>query len=304
MLVRGLRTVMCWKSWKCWRWLVVVILRVVHWKAHSSVRWTRSKKNFASPPLPVRPKATSQRGVAAVDPDFHGRGVFAACVLRLPALAAGDYVADLRFGVQSGQTCQARCLLCLAGTSWSFAASSVHLREFCGLQVAAGTIRNVCHAEAAQVERWQSNASEASAEYRKTSGEIEFFTDGTFVNTMDGWKEMRIGVFSKRKLGESASPDQWNQRTLPPIEARHVFAAIESADAFAARWPLVASRLGIRGSRRIDVVADGARWIWDRVSTLLAGGRRSARYLSCLGARGGHGQGPAWRRDARNETLE
>ena len=181
--------------------------------------------------------------------------------------AAGDYVADLRLGVQSGQTCQARRLLCLAGTSWSFAASSVHLREFCGLQVAAGTIRNVCHAEAAQVERWQSNALEASAEYRKTSGEIEFFTDGAFVNTMDGWKEMRIGVFSKRKLGESATPDQWSQRTLPPIEARHVFAAIESADAFAARWPLVASRLGIRSSRRIDVVADGARWIWDRVST-------------------------------------
>ena len=146
---------------------------------------------------------------------------------------------------------------------------------------------------------------EASAEYRKTSGEIEFFTDGTFVNTMDGWKEMRIGVFSKRKLGESASPDQWSQRTLPPIEARHVFAAIESADAFAARWPLVASRLGIRGSRRIDVVADGARWIWDRVSTLLAGGRRSARYLSCLGARGGHGQGAcmAMGRPKRNAGM-
>lgn len=181
--------------------------------------------------------------------------------------ATGDYVADLRLGVRGGQTRQARRLLCSAGTSWSYAAASAQLKEFCGLEVCAGTIRNVCHAEAAEVEAWQANTPQASEKFAKSPGEIEFFTDGTFVNTMDGWKEMRIGVFSKRKLGESASPDQWSQRALPSTEARHVFAGIESADAFAARWPLVASRLGIRGARRIDVVADGARWIWDRVGT-------------------------------------
>jgi len=180
--------------------------------------------------------------------------------------AQGEYAADARLGVQGGQTRQARRLLCLAGTSWSFAGSSAHLREFCGLEVSAGTVRNVCHAEAAEVERWQANALSATAKYRKTVGEIEFLTDGTCVNTMQGWKEMRIGVFTKRKLGAAVTPDQWNDRRLPAVEARHVFAAIESADAFAARWPLEASRLGVRGSRRIDVVADGARWIWDRVS--------------------------------------
>jgi hypothetical protein len=169
-------------------------------------------------------------------------------------------------GVEGGQTRQARRLLCLAGTSWSFAESSSQLREFCGLEVAAGTVRNVCHAEAGEVERWQANAPTATAKYRKTAGEVEFLTDGTCVNTMQGWKEMRIGVFSKRKLGAAVAPDQWNARRLPAVEARHVFAAIQPADAFAARWPHIASRLGIRGSRRIDVVADGARWIWDRVS--------------------------------------
>ena len=180
--------------------------------------------------------------------------------------AQGEYAADARLGVRGGQTRQARRLLCLAGTSWSFAGSSAHLREFCGLEVAAGTIRNVCHAEAAEVEHWQANAPSATAKYRKTTGEIEFLTDGTCVNTMQGWKEMRIGVFTKRKLGVAVTPNQWADRRLPAVEARHVFAAIESADAFAARWPLEASRLGVRASRRIDVVADGARWIWDRVS--------------------------------------
>lgn len=180
--------------------------------------------------------------------------------------AAGEYAADARLGIEGGHTRQARRLLCLAGTSWSFAGSSANLREMCGLQVAANTVRNVCQAEAGRVEHWQANAPQASAHYAKASGEVEFFTDGTCINTTEGWKEMRLGVFTKRPRGVPARPDQWGQRALPSTTARHVFAAIESADAFAARWPLVASRLGVRSNRRIDVVADGARWIWDRVA--------------------------------------
>jgi hypothetical protein len=136
----------------------------------------------------------------------------------------------------------------------------------CDLKVAPGTVRNVCQAEAGRVEHWQASAPGATAQYAKASGEIEFYTDGTCVNTTAGWKEMRLGVFTKRPCGEPAAPDEWDCRRLPSTTARHVFAAIESADAFAARWPLTASRLGIRNNRRIDVVADGARWIWDRVA--------------------------------------
>jgi hypothetical protein len=179
--------------------------------------------------------------------------------------AEGAYAADVRLGVESGQTRQARRVLCLAGTSWSFAAASAQLREFCGLRVSPGTIRKVCDSEARQVECWQANVPEATAKYRETAGEIEFFTDGTCINTVDGWKEMRIGVFCKRPLGQPAPPERWNQRELPSTRARHAFAALESADVFAARWPVVAGRLGIRQNRRIDVIADGARWIWDRV---------------------------------------
>ena len=67
--------------------------------------------------------------------------------------------------------------------------------------------RNVCQSEAGRVEQWQDNAREDTAEYAKSSGEIEFYTDGTCVNTTDGWKEMRLGVFTKRSLGEVATPD-------------------------------------------------------------------------------------------------
>ena len=56
-------------------------------------------------------------------------------------------------------------------------------------------------------------------------------------------------------------------RAMADATWRRAFAAVESADEFAARWPRVASRIGIRSRDRIDVIADGARWIWDRVST-------------------------------------
>lgn len=43
------------------------------------------------------------------------------------------------------------------------------------------------------------------------------------------------------------------------------FAAIEDHETFAARWPQVGSRLGIRAGAVLKVLADGARWIWERV---------------------------------------
>ncbi len=182
------------------------------------------------------------------------------------ACLSGEYVADGRLGVIGSQTRQAQRLLCLAGTSWSFAAASTHLREFCGLRVAPGTVRKVCDAEAKQTAGWQIDAPAAHAKYRQATGEIEFFTDGTCVNTTTGWREMRIGLFAKRPLAEPALPDEWGKRELPPTQARYVFAAIESSETFAARWPAVAGRLGIRARQRIDVLADGAKWIWERVS--------------------------------------
>jgi hypothetical protein len=155
--------------------------------------------------------------------------------------------------------------LCLAGASWSYAQASQHLKELSGLSVSANTVRSVCQQEAKQIESWQANDPQAGAAFRQTSGNVEFETDGTCVNTNEGWREMRVGVFAKRALAEPATPDQWSTRKLPAPAARVAFAAIEDHQTFAARWPAVANRLGIRSNSEIDVLADGAKWIWERV---------------------------------------
>ncbi len=101
--------------------------------------------------------------------------------------------------------------------------------ERAGAAALAGTVRNVCHVEA-----WPNNAPQAGEKFANSPGEIEFVTDGICVNTMQGWKKMRVGVFSKRKRGEAAPPEAWDQRTLPVASEQHAFAAVESADEFAA----------------------------------------------------------------------
>ena len=58
------------------------------------------------------------------------------------------------------------------------------------------------------------------------------------------------------------------------------FAAIEDHETFANRWPKVASRLGIRVNSQLDVLADGAKWIWERVDFHFAFARGAARTSS------------------------
>lgn len=203
-------------------------------------------------------------------------------------------------------------MLCLAGASWSFASASRYLAELCGLKASAGTVRSVCVHEAPRIEAWQANSPRASETYRKCTGIDEFQTDGTCINTTEGWKEMRVGVFAKRPPGDPATPSEWSTRKLPAPGARVAFAAIEDHETFAARWPVVASRLGIGARDSLDVWADGAKWIWERASFHFAHYRGTLDVYHALehtgaAAKGVFGEGTAeaaaWRDKARDALL-
>ena len=224
----------------------------------------------------------------------------------------GRHGADARLGIQGGRSRQAERLLCLAGASWSFAQASAYLKELSGLQVSANTVRSVCEREGGRIETWQAQDPRAGKHYRETPGNVEFETDGTCVNTVQGWKEMRVGVFAKRALGQPARPAEWKTRQLPAPSARVAFAAIEDHETFAARWPVVASRLGIRANSAIDVLADGAKWIWERVGFHFAFARGGLDIFHALEhvnatAKAQFGEGTAatyrWQDQAREALL-
>jgi hypothetical protein len=161
--------------------------------------------------------------------------------------------------------------MCLAGASWSFDRSSALLEEFCGLSVSDNTIRKVCQEEGSAMSHWQHTSHSAREKFRQADGDVEFSTDGTSVNTCDGWREMRVGIFSKRQRGETATASTWDTRVLPTPHARVALAAIETSDRFGARWGQWAARLGIYQTADLTVLADGARWIWEESQKHFAG---------------------------------
>ncbi len=106
-------------------------------------------------------------------------------------------------------------------------------------------------------------APEATEAFEQASGDAEFETDGTTVNTTEGWKEAKIGIFAKRERGESVETERWADRKLLTPAARFAFARIAESVDFAPQWGSTATRLGLDPlAGTIAVLADGTAWIW------------------------------------------
>ena len=166
---------------------------------------------------------------------------------------------------------QAQRMVTLAGASWSFDRASKHMKELCGWTVSDKKIRQVCQEQSGLIGQWGRENPQAHQSFREAQGDVEFCTDGTMVNTTEGWREMRLGIFAKRPRGAPAAPQEWNTRKLPETTARVAFAAIETSDRFGRRWSRWLDRLGIRDTSKLTVLADGARWIWEESALHLAG---------------------------------
>jgi hypothetical protein len=163
-------------------------------------------------------------------------------------------------------TAGARRLAVLAGSSWSFDVASDRLQEFCGLRISDQTLRRVTEAAGAAAGEWQKRSPAATTAYREASGHSEFYTDGTCVNTTQGWREMRLGIFAKRLAGAPATPEQWADRVLPASEARAAFGGMIACEAFGTQWSVMAERLGLARGRGVSCLGDGAKWIWRQVA--------------------------------------
>lgn len=183
--------------------------------------------------------------------------------MRCVKCQTGGYVADERLGLAGRYSPNAQRLICLAAGSWSYDLSSQRLEELCGLQVADTTIREIAQRHGAQANAWLREEPLAVQEFREATGDVEFTTDGTCVNTTEGWREMKVGIFSKRERGEPALPADWDSRQLPAPQTRIAFAAIEDSGQFGSRWKAWRKRLGLADTSAITVLADGAKWIWE-----------------------------------------
>jgi hypothetical protein len=92
------------------------------------------------------------------------------------------------------------------------------------------------------------------------------------VNTReDRWKDLKIGVISKREAGEPTAVDNWKKQRLPLPVILLAFAMIAPAKEFRKSWKNRLVRLGVKSMAAVHVLADGASWIWKAVGRVLTG---------------------------------
>ena len=115
-------------------------------------------------------------------------------------LGLGDYSAGFRF------------LAVRAGSKGSFKEAESDLKAYRGLDVSHETIRMLCHKEAPKVKEFFEHSAEVPKDFIAAKGKREFLMDAAKVNTLQGWRDIKIGIFSVRPLGEGTSILFWSKR--------------------------------------------------------------------------------------------
>jgi hypothetical protein len=203
-------------------------------------------------------------------------------------------------------------MITLAGVHQSFRHGCTLLDELAGWTTCHEVIRQVCYRQADELDGQRQAASPEVEPFREAQGQMEFQTDATKLNTLEGWRDMKIGVFAKRQAGEPATAERWDKRDLPGPTARFAFAAIEEIETFAPLWWQWAERLGL-GQGRLSVLGDGAEWIWDHAELQFANWQgildifHASEWLS-KAATAGCGEGTAeaarWLKESRQALLK
>ena len=138
--------------------------------------------------------------------------------LKCVRCADGGDPADDRLGIDGRHSAGTQRLASLAAASWSYGISRERLEELCGLCMTDHTIREIAQKHGAAMNGWQTSAPQACREFREADGELEFTTDGTSVNTKEGWREMKAAIFLKRPEGEEAtSVCRYVQQTMESL---------------------------------------------------------------------------------------
>ena len=175
------------------------------------------KKGGRGRGLPLgRGEAPSRPGRAPA-PDVRRRGDAQPRLFHLPRLRGpGPMPSTSGSGVRGFLTPNARRLFCLAGAGRSFEAAARQLREFSGLVACDNTIRKACDRHGGLMRAWQRDDPEAGRAFARAEVEVEFQTDGTSVDTVDGWREIRLSVFAKRRRGRAGDrPRRLAKRATP-----------------------------------------------------------------------------------------
>ena len=187
--------------------------------------------------------------------------------------AAGAYAADAVLGVEGQRytkTVQKHC--CRLAADLSFALTSENMQEMLGVELVPETVRTLVEGHGRAMARFQKTDVASEQAFQEAKGAVEFTVDAGKVNTREeGWKDLKIGVLSKREAGKPTTVDNWDKQRLPAVAIVLAFAMIAPVKEFRKSWRSRLKRVGVTCMAGVHVLADGASWIWKAVGRVLTG---------------------------------
>jgi hypothetical protein len=132
---------------------------------------------------------------------------------RCPRCGDCRHLLDDRLGIAGLLSPRATRLACLAAASWSFDVAAARLGELAGVELDGETLRRHALAAAARLSRRREEQAPAGPQFAAATGDAEFLTDGVFVPTRCGWRELKLALFQKRPRGAPAGRPLWGWRS-------------------------------------------------------------------------------------------
>lgn len=186
------------------------------------------------------------------------------------------YALDAVLGLDGGCTRTVQQQLCRLGADVSFAKTREHVQAFWRFSVSTEVIRGLCAAHGQRMSHWQAHEPVTPRVFAQAAGAIEFTVDAGKVHTREhGWKDLKIAAFQKRPAAAAATPAQWQTRSLPKPTACVAFAALHKSTTFRRCWRRWSRRLGVGQTAEMQVLADGAGWIWKAVAHVFTGSQQT-----------------------------
>jgi hypothetical protein len=184
----------------------------------------------------------------------------------------GAYEVDEVLGIESRFS---RCVqkhTCRLAADTSFVKTSDHLKEMLKVSLCPETIRMLVEGHGKAMASFQLDDSTTDEAFQKAKGEVEFAIDAGKVNTREeGWKDLKIGVISKREPCEGVSGPSWEDQRLQTATFVIAFAMIATSKIFRETWKSRFHRLGVQSFGAIHVLGDGASWVWKSANRALTG---------------------------------
>lgn len=158
---------------------------------------------------------------------------------------------DEEMGISGGFTNGAVRLLTRAGVRESFAEACNNLKEFAEIYVSPETVRHVTEGIAHDLGAEQSDGrfqgEESSVSFERDD-RAYVTMDGTSVNTLDGWREVKLGALYDQSKAK-----------------QHYAATLEPAADFGLVLRQHAMRLHFGRAGEKVAGGDGAEWIWNQM---------------------------------------